>query len=349
MRQKFSRFSWSNTSSRKFVPTKIISSKIFLLTSQAQYLWLADPVNCQKVDLFCCRSIEQTAEIFCVLRSTRRNCEYILGVSSLPSAWQFFTYSDRHALISMEILLSFRCWKCTLWVTNSMREILGGAVRHCDLVVKIKITRNFFSGVFIGDLRNIIANFPAIQYHFEQNNWSTFSYSLSHYSNKCHSTSSFLSFWSEPKNSSMCDHWSHMPESLGSLTRPFPSWDWDWQLLVWFYSSFFSFSVAKTWVSYINYEYHVCLHMFVLCLFTLCSVCMRVQIVTNHVTFREGVGWMIKLSKAWIDDSLPTAFQWVGIRCLSIIVYCERLFAAIVVIKMTLSLPVYWGMVCFIE
>ena len=40
-----------------------------------------------------------------------------------------------------------------------MREILGGAVRHCDLVVKIKITK-FFSGVFIGDLRLLSQTFP---------------------------------------------------------------------------------------------------------------------------------------------------------------------------------------------
>ena len=83
-------------------------------------------------------------EIFRDLQSTRCNCEYILGVSSLPLAWQFFTDSDRHALISVEILLSFRHWKFTLWVTISMREIVGGAVRHCDLVAKIKIAKFFF-------------------------------------------------------------------------------------------------------------------------------------------------------------------------------------------------------------
>ena len=82
------------------------SSKMFLLTSRAQCLRVANPVNCQKVDLFCHRSIEQTVEIFHVLQSTRRNCECILGVSSLPLAWQFFTDSNRHALISVEILLS---------------------------------------------------------------------------------------------------------------------------------------------------------------------------------------------------------------------------------------------------
>ena len=129
---------------------------MFLLTSRAQCLRVANPVNCQKVDLFCHRSIEQTVEIFHVLRSTRRNCECILGVSSLPLAWQFFTDSNRHALISVEILLSFRRWKCTLWVTISMREIVEGAVRHCDLVAKIKIAKKFFSGVFVSDSRKFM-------------------------------------------------------------------------------------------------------------------------------------------------------------------------------------------------
>ena len=156
VRQKFSQFSWSNTSSQKFVPTKKFSSKMFLLMSRAQCLRVADPVNCQKVDLFCHWSIEHTAEIFCNLRSTRRNCECILGVSSLPLAWQFFTDSDRHALISMEILLSFWRWKYTLWVTISMRKIVGGVVRHCYLVAKIKIAKFFFSGVFVGDSRKFM-------------------------------------------------------------------------------------------------------------------------------------------------------------------------------------------------
>ena len=59
-RQKFSRFSRLNTSSRNFVPVKICSSKNFLLTSQAQCLRATDPVNRQKADLFCRRSLEQT-------------------------------------------------------------------------------------------------------------------------------------------------------------------------------------------------------------------------------------------------------------------------------------------------
>ena len=46
-----------------------------------------------------------------------------------------------------------------LWVIISMWEIVGGVVRHCDIVVKIKIT-NFFLSVFVGDSQK----FPAIQY-----------------------------------------------------------------------------------------------------------------------------------------------------------------------------------------
>ena len=69
---------------------------------------------------------------------------YILRVSSFPLAWQFFTDSNRHALISVEILLLFWHWKCMLWVTVSMREIVGGAVRYCNLVAKIKIAKFFF-------------------------------------------------------------------------------------------------------------------------------------------------------------------------------------------------------------
>ena len=98
-----------------------------------------DPVNRRKVDLFCRRSIEQTAEIFRDLRSTRRNCEQIIEVSSLPLAWQFFADSDQHALISVEILLSFQ--RYTQWVTISMREIVGGVDRHHDLVTKIEIAK----------------------------------------------------------------------------------------------------------------------------------------------------------------------------------------------------------------
>ena len=119
-----------------------------------------------------------------------QNCEYILGVSSLRLAWQFFTDSDRHILISMEILLSLWRWKCMLWVTISMWEIVGGGVRHCDLVVK-KIAK-FFSGMLVIRENLCLQKFYTIRYHFEQNNWSTYSYSLSHYSNKCHSTSSLI-------------------------------------------------------------------------------------------------------------------------------------------------------------
>ena len=220
---KFSRFSRSNTSSQKFVPTKIFSSKMFLLTSQAQCLRVVDPVNCQKVDLFCRRSIKQTAEIFRNLRSTRRNCKYILGVSSLPLAWQFFTDSDRHTLISMEILLSFRRWKCTLWVTISMRKIVGGAVRHCVWPCCKNINREIFSGVFIGDSRKFmlakISRYTVSLWTEQLMYVKYVLFLLSHYSNKCHSTSSLitLSFWSEPKYSGMCNQTLHEIETGNSL------------------------------------------------------------------------------------------------------------------------------------
>ena len=35
-----------------------------------------------------------------------------------------------------------------MWVTISMREIVGGVVRHHDLVVKMKIAK-FFPAVFV--------------------------------------------------------------------------------------------------------------------------------------------------------------------------------------------------------
>ena len=152
------RYSWKLSLGRNFTifaikrqlakncSCKKFSSKNFLLTiSRAQYLRAADQVNQQKVDPFCRRSISKIliAEVFRDLRSTRRNCEWILGVSSLPLAWQFFAVSNRHALVSVEILLSFRRWKYTLWVTNFKREIVGGVARH-DLVAQIKIAK-FFS------------------------------------------------------------------------------------------------------------------------------------------------------------------------------------------------------------
>ena len=60
----------------------------------------------------------------------------------------------------LEVLLSFRRWKYTPWVTISMRKIVGGVVRHRDLVTEIKTTI-FFPGVFVGDSRKfMLANFP---------------------------------------------------------------------------------------------------------------------------------------------------------------------------------------------
>ena len=60
---------------QKFGLTKICPSINFLLMSQAQCLWAAGSVNRQKVDLFCHRSINQTAEIFHDPQSTCCNCE----------------------------------------------------------------------------------------------------------------------------------------------------------------------------------------------------------------------------------------------------------------------------------
>ena len=57
-----------------------------------------------------------------------------------------------------------------------------------------------------------------------------------------------------PISATLQVHWSLSvsgvnPRIQACVTRRFPSWDWDWQLLVWFYNSLFSLSVAKTWVS----------------------------------------------------------------------------------------------------
>ena len=51
--------------------------------------------------------------------------------------------------------------KYTLRVTIPMQEIVGGVVRYCDLVAKIKIAK-FFPGVFVGDSRKFVLakNFP---------------------------------------------------------------------------------------------------------------------------------------------------------------------------------------------
>ena len=65
----------------------------------------------------------------------------------LPLAWQFFTHSDSHTLISVvafyyvEIHAEFPGR-----VAISKRGIVGGVVRDCDLVMKLK----FFPGVFVG-------------------------------------------------------------------------------------------------------------------------------------------------------------------------------------------------------
>ena len=49
-----------------------------------------------------------------------------------------------------------------LWVTISMRKIVGGVVRHCDFVVKIKCETYFMSCLSL--IREI---FPAILFYPE--------------------------------------------------------------------------------------------------------------------------------------------------------------------------------------
>ena len=82
----FARFSRSNTSSRKFVLAKICSSTNFLLiTSRAQCLRAVDPVNQQKIDLFCHRSIEQLWKIFATYDQLAANANRSSELA--PSLW----------------------------------------------------------------------------------------------------------------------------------------------------------------------------------------------------------------------------------------------------------------------
>ena len=148
--------------------------------------------------------------------------------------WQRPTCFDKR-----EILLSFWCWKCTLWVTISMREIVGGAVRHCDLVAKKK-SQNFFLACWW---------FAKI---YARKNFPLYGITL----NRTIEVLTRSYFHIIPISATLQVHWSLSVSGVNlriqaCATRPFPSWDWDWQLLVWFYSSFFSLNVAKTWVSYI--------------------------------------------------------------------------------------------------
>ena len=83
---------------------KISSSKNFMLTtswgSQAHYHRATDSVTQQRIDTFCRRNVEQTAEIFYNLQSTcHRNCKWILIFSSQALGRQFFI-NDPHASIS---------------------------------------------------------------------------------------------------------------------------------------------------------------------------------------------------------------------------------------------------------
>ena len=115
-----------------------------------------DPVTEQKI---CRRNIKQTEEIFSHnLQSTflhHCSCKWILRVSLLSLAWQFFADSDPYILISMaasychldiELQAEFPGW-----VAFSTCEIVGGVVRDCDLVVYSK----FFPVVFVGDSSKI--------------------------------------------------------------------------------------------------------------------------------------------------------------------------------------------------
>ena len=75
------KFSRSNTSSRKFVPAKKFFSKNFLLTSRAQFLRAADPVNWQKIYLFVVEASSKLRKRFATydqLACRHRNCEQIL-------------------------------------------------------------------------------------------------------------------------------------------------------------------------------------------------------------------------------------------------------------------------------
>ena len=79
-----------------------------------------------------------------ITRSHHRNCEKILGVSSLPLVRQFFADSDRHALIS--VLTSY-C-RFDVEIQAEGHHFHAGNCRGCgryrDLVAKIKIAK-FFS------------------------------------------------------------------------------------------------------------------------------------------------------------------------------------------------------------
>ena len=65
-----------------------------------------------------------------------------------PSLWLVFADCDWHALISMEILLSFWRWKCMPWFTMSMQEIVRNVVRHLRETLKLSfVSHSKFASV----------------------------------------------------------------------------------------------------------------------------------------------------------------------------------------------------------
>ena len=83
--------------------------KNFLLTtSRAQYLRAADQVN-KKLTHFV---VEASANCGSLSQPTVNSPQLRIDLSSLPLAWQFFAVSNRHTLVSVEILLSFENTRC---------------------------------------------------------------------------------------------------------------------------------------------------------------------------------------------------------------------------------------------
>ena len=128
---------------KKFVPTKISSSKNFLLTmswgSQALCCQGADPVTRLKIDPCCRGSIKQTRKfslptLNSLVVTTTVNGSLELALSLLH------TDSDPLALIS-----SYYCFDVEIHtefpgrVIVSVREIVGGVVRYCEHNVSLKI------------------------------------------------------------------------------------------------------------------------------------------------------------------------------------------------------------------
>ena len=54
-----------------------------------------------------------------------------------------------------KVCVKFQRWKYTPRVTISMQEIVGGVVKHCDLVVRIKIAKYFFLACLLVIRKNV--------------------------------------------------------------------------------------------------------------------------------------------------------------------------------------------------